>query len=862
MNKIASEKNLHDSPIAAQYMPRSRINEILDKAVCCELVYVIAGAGYGKTQAVQHYLEQRPHAVVRWTQLTESDNTGSRFWEHFTHSISLDNVELAAKARELGFPDTTAYFKQLTTIVKTFEHRSHSTFLVFDDFHLVSSELVLKFIERCVHLRIPGTCVIIISRKEPQINALSLFAKGKACMITEEELRFTDDEIAGFLKQSGITFSLRKLPEISNITKGWALAVQLLTLVLKRIPGNLNLALSTMKQNAFKLIETEAFSNLPLKVQKTMVQFALVSDLPLTSLNELFGDLLFLQNTPQLASFMWFDSFANDYRIHPLYLEFLKNKRHILTQDEKQDTYGQAAQWCFNNDFHMDAVYYFAKLRDFGQILKIFFSHPYRLPQDMSLYYLNILEKLEPNPQERTDPDFLMLKNVFIPLLLAGQGRYEEARTRALAGIEELERIEAPPAYTILYYIYGSLAYIDMYNCVVTHEYNAPQFLKKCAEYYKLISPPPPKLSGPFSCADIRSCACLVGEGASWADFNRFLEAAGQIDLLVSETNLDLYYGYKDLAACELAFFRNQLDAARNHAYRAIAKAHEKKQYSIESMALMYLLRIAMHVGDLSLTKKILEQLRGQLDHADFWNRQLLYDLFTGYFYSQVGLPEMAPSWFIMDDIELTADIHIPNIELFICVKHYMAEKKYEQALAVLCNSASREAHERFLFGELTFSLLTAVSRLKIGDVAGAIIDFERAYKLSFDGEFETPFIELGKDHHLLVAAALKHAGCGIPEQWLKTIDRKASVYAKKINYISSAFIKEKKLEKSIKLSEREQQVLNDLYIGLSREEIAANRYLSINTVKKILQSLYIKLDANNNVDAVRIAIEKKLIKD
>jgi DNA-binding NarL/FixJ family response regulator len=50
------------------------------------------------------------------------------------------------------------------------------------------------------------------------------------------------------------------------------------------------------------------------------------------------------------------------------------------------------------------------------------------------------------------------------------------------------------------------------------------------------------------------------------------------------------------------------------------------------------------------------------------------------------------------------------------------------------------------------------------------------------------------------------------------------------------------------------------LYLGLSREEIAASRYLSINTVKTALHSLYNKLNANNNASAVRIAIEKRLL--
>jgi len=105
-----------------------------------------------------------------------------------------------------------------------------------------------------------------------------------------------------------------------------------------------------------------------------------------------------------------------------------------------------------------------------------------------------------------------------------------------------------------------------------------------------------------------------------------------------------------------------------------------------------------------------------------------------------------------------------------------------------------------------------------------------------------------------------KKAGCAIPGDWLSAVGLKASIYAKKTAVIRNALKEEQKITDRVKLSDREQDVLNDLYHGLSRDEIAANQYLSINTVKKIIQSIFIKLDANNSVDAVRIAIEKKLV--
>ncbi|MCL2775095.1 MAG: LuxR C-terminal-related transcriptional regulator [Oscillospiraceae bacterium] len=855
-----NEINLYNSLFTENYVPRHRIDRLFDRLIRRKLVYVIAGAGYGKTQAVYHYIKQQTDVVVRWLQLTENDNIGFHYWESITYNISLDNPELAAKLREFGFPETLARFKQFAEILKSTRRHSNKTFIILDDFHVIYSKQALIFAERCAYLEIPGICMIIISRQEPEINAVSLFSRGKAGIVTEDELRFTEKEIADFLKQRGIPFAAKNLPQFIGATKGWVLAINLLSLVLKKIPNNLNHALETMKQNIFKLLETEAFNDFPESVQKNLVKLSLVSSVPLTPLHEIFGDASFIQRTPQLTSFMWFDSFIGDYRIHPLYLEFLQSKQHVFSYEEKQDTYRWAAQWCSENNFYMNAIKYYAKSRQFERMLEVFLSYPFKMPYDACEYFLNILEKLDPDNKEKNNRSVLLLKNYFIPIFLIGMGRFEDAREFSLNVIRKWEISDTPFSLYLLYITYSTLAYIDTYICTITHKYDSPMYTKKAAEYFKLSSSSPVKITGAYTVADVRSFACVVGEGAERSEFDKFLDAARETAVNIAETYHNMYCGYEDLVACEFAFIKNQLDTARSYAHGAILKAREKKQYSIEAMTEQYLFRIAIYEGDYSLTKEILKQLREHLDNPDFWSRQLLYDLFTGLFYVQTGLPEMVPSWLVMDEKETTSEVRIPIRELIVSVKYYIASQKYTQALAVLCNSYPREPHERFLFGELTLSLLTAVAQFKTGDITEAMKSFQKAYQLSFQGEFEMPFIELGKNIHLLTVAASNQPGCVIPEEWLKTIERKASIYSKKTAFIRNSFKKDKNMKDNIQLSEREQEVLNDLYHGLSREEIAANRYLSINTVKKILQSIYIKLDANNNVDAIRIAIEKKLV--
>ena len=854
----SNETSFYNPSLSTHYVPRPRLDKILDQATRSKLVYVIAGVGYGKTQTVRHYIECQQDAVVRWIHLTENEDAVSRYWESFTHVISMESPNLAAKLREFGFPETLARFKQFAEIVRERASRTRRRFFVLDDFHLIRSKEILLFVERCVHLQLPGVCVLILSRKEPEINAVSLFVKGKGSIITEDDLRFTTEETLAFFRQSAISYSAQEIAQLLDATKGWVLALHMLSLILKKMPHNLKQALDIVTQHIFKLIASEAWDDFPVHVQKTLVKLSLLSDLPITSSQELFEDTEFWKHTPGLASFIWLDSFTNELKVHALYLEFLQNKHHMLSHEERQELYRQAAKWCAENEFYMSAMRYYAESQQFDCMINMLFSYPLKLSADASVYLLNILEKLEPGEEEHKAANVLFLKNFFIPLLLTGAGRYEEARERSLTVIREWEHIDTPLSILFLHTTYSNLAYIDMYICTVTHKYDSPMYLRKSVEYFQRTTSPPAEVSGTFLNADVRSFACMVGEGARLTDFEAFLEAAKQTERHIEETHHNMYTGYEDLVACELALFKNQPTLARSHAHKAILKASGKRQYSIVALAENYLLRLAIQEGNASLAKGLLKQLRAHLDNPDFWNRRLYYDLYTGIFYTHIGFLEKVPPWFVMDEKEAASEMHVPARELFVRVLYYIGAKKYHQALAALSSSYPRKPHERFLFGELRFSLLTAVARNRTGDTAGAMAEFERAYELSFHGVFELFFIELGKELHPLVAAALKQEQIGIPEEWLKTIDRKASIYAKKVAVVASAFKPD--MKKPVSLSNRELEVLLDLYHGLSREEIAENRLLSINTVKKTLQSIYTKLGANNSVDAIRIALEKKLL--
>ncbi|MBS1589752.1 MAG: response regulator transcription factor [Bacteroidetes bacterium] len=72
-------------------------------------------------------------------------------------------------------------------------------------------------------------------------------------------------------------------------------------------------------------------------------------------------------------------------------------------------------------------------------------------------------------------------------------------------------------------------------------------------------------------------------------------------------------------------------------------------------------------------------------------------------------------------------------------------------------------------------------------------------------------------------------------------------------------FQKKKKKNDSYCLSDRELEILHLLVDGYSYKMIAANCFISLDTVRSHIKNIYAKLQVNSNVEAVKRALEKGL---
>jgi LuxR family maltose regulon positive regulatory protein len=837
------------------YLERPHIHQLLEKAMQSPLITVVAGAGYGKTLAVYSFL-QKYNSVTFWLQLSETDNLGSRFWENFTRAISLSNQQFAAKLTDIGFPETERQFDRYLAIPNEEIRPDKKYVLVLDDFHLIYDKAVLRFVEGSINIPYLNMTTILISRLEPNINTMKLLSKGLLVKINEEDLRFSKDEINDYFRlHHNINLSSAAISHIHHDTEGWAFAINLLSLAIKHDPAGSAYAPSSMKLNIFKLIEHEIWGTISPDLQRYLIKLSLIDRWPRELLAELAGSTGLIEKMERIGSFIRFDSYLNAYRIHHLFLEYLAAKQQELSEEEKKGVYAKAAQWCAENQLRMDAVNYYEHIGDYQKIIAISYTFPQIMPNDIATFLLEILDRAPKEIYEHYSKAYMVRTRLLLNL-----GKFDQVlvELKAIQATFESRPLSEFNRY-VLYGCYNTLGFHGLITCMYTRQYDFVTYFEKA--YHCFLTGNFKASEGPVNIVSLGSWVCRVGT-AEKGDLEQFIQAITQAVPYMANCMGGCAYGMDDLARCEVAYFKGDIQNAEQFAYQALYKARDKNQYEIENRALFFLLRIHLFQGDVDKIGEVFHQLNAQLNEKAYIHRSTLYDTVTGWFYAQIEQTHKLAPW-LKDDFE-ASDLNtlLHGLEIAVKIKHHLSEKRYPAVLATLESHEHSHSIGGALFGQIHLKLWEAVCLYHSKETESCFRALEAAYTLACPNELDMFFIEMGKDMRALASAALHTQTCSVPRAWLEKILRYASIYAKRLMVVTKHYDDQpRNRPQNVSLSWRERKILIGLSQGLTREEIAHSSSISINTVKAGIRSVYHKLGAINRADAIRIATTRGIVK-
>jgi LuxR family maltose regulon positive regulatory protein len=446
---------------------------------------------------------------------------------------------------------------------------------------------------------------------------------------------------------------------------------------------------------------------------------------------------------------------------------------------------------------------------------------------------------------------------------------FEEAAGELRKAIARFEAWPPGPQrsrYMVL--AYSSMGILALVSSKYTKDYNAVPWFEQAYQHYLRY---PEAGSEQIIHSNLPSYVLQVGAPAKPGEIETAIQVLTAAIPYASNCLNGFLYGTDSLARAEFAYYQGDLINAEKFARQAVYQGREKKQYEVENRALFYLMRLAIHAGNITEIRELERQLAAQLEIQEYFNRYTIHDIIMGRFYTRLGLIDKIAPW-LRGEVE-EGELHGPfrGFDVLIKARCVYIEKDYLATLKVLKGKKTWDDPGSFLLGFLEITTLEAGSLHRLGDREGALEALKRAYNAAAPNGLIMPFIELGEHMYDLVNALLKaspeEAGQGlsrvqgIPRDWLQTIRRGASAYAKKRFLLASQY-EGRDTVVAAAFSEHELTVLNSLSQGFTGEEIAENMNISVNMVKSVIRSLYTKLGAAHRADAIRIATAQGLLRD
>ena len=842
------QSNTNSFQQSGVFLDRPRLHKLLKKSMDYPLAAVYAGMGYGKTQAVHSFLQQCD-AHTTWIQLSERDNVTTRFWDNYTHMVSLTWPEIGARLQEIGFPKTEDAFAKYVAQRHEALATQKRSFLVYDDFHLIHDPAVLNFFEKAIKSMPPNATVILISRTIPEINMVGFMMQERVFTITEDTLCFTEEEIAEYFSQQALQISRQDIRDIYDDTQGWALAINLFGRSLGKNAKYERYTLEALKANIFRLIEAEILQSVSKRLCHFLLRIALLDDHAASLVRSLTDDEELLQELETLNAYIRYDYYLGAYMIHHLFLDYLRQYLDRVPEEEKREIYNKAGQWYETNNYHIDALTYHEKAGNYETILEIVYRFDLQVPHDMAKYALEICERMPQEVKEAQPLFWAMVLKLKINL-----GLLEESSHLVKQYTLDFEsRPASPENNRALSELYGIWAVLRIITCMYTDEYDFDLYFQKQREYYDKNPYP---AQDPYINLPGWSYALLVGVNRAGAP-EEYIEALTRSIPHASHVLKGNLYGLDDLAQGELCFYQREFNCAEQFLQQALGKAQAKNQYDIQNRALQYLMMISFSRGDIKTAQSILDKMEALLEQKEFTKRYESFDIALSHYHLALGQPEQIPEWLKADFLPYTHPVFLENYTNRIKAQYRYLTCQYNELLAFLKNA---QESQTVLFGKIVFKVLEALSLYKLKRKEEAITALTEAYTLAAPNQIIIPFTQYAKDMRTLTAAALKDESCPIPPEWLENINRKASAYSKRQSHMVAGYRAVNNLEDEISLTQRETEILRDLAQGLSRSEIAGSQNISTNTVKMMINAIYEKLNAKTMADAIRIAVDRKIV--
>ena len=890
---------------ASRFRPvvRRRLFALLDDGTKGPVTLLAAPAGYGKTLLLTSWTTGAgPPGPVAWVRVGPGDHQPRQFWAHVLAALDGAGVVrpdglLAGLNPRLEIGDGF-----LRALVGGLFELDGPVVLILDDLHEATGQVVAGQLRFLLRHAPPQLRLVVATRADPPLALHRLRVAGQLSEIREAELAFTLEEAGTLLADHGVALSAGELETLWRRTEGWAAGLRLAALSLGAHPqpGRFVADLAGDDRAIAGYLVEEVLAAQPPELRAFLLRTCVAERLCGDLADALTGGSDGARVLARLEREHVFTSATGPnrtwYRYHPLFAELLRAELRYEHAAELPDLHRRAASWHAGNGQPVPAVRHALAAGDVDQAAALLAASWAPMLVEGQAAVLRELVSRLPGDRVRATPELAIVAalsrlamgeleeaDAWLGLALAAEPRFareaagtagrreppgtRHPRTQAALHLARLYRArlvgdaaDAGPAARVLLAPAGNKA-LEATGADDDHRTLAQALLGAAQLWSGQLEDAATNLERARDDAGRRGLEVVaLTATAHLALLEGVLGRLGSADELARlateqarrvDWSASSQLACADLALAVCAYHRDDLATAAAALDRAAAAAAGDRPVLLAAAILAAWL--AAGAG-----AEAAEAALARLDGAELATRGRPPRLLRAAARAARAKLLAATGDEQAASAALGSDEPRPPVEVVVSARLQVTlgdPAAAARSLApLLAGGPGGPAPELPLAIEA--HLVDALASQELADHVAAVRSLRSALDLAAPEGYRRVFVEGGMPVRVLLADHL---------HWDSTHHLLVGSLLERLRAVAGADHRPAGLPTApaplvVPLSEREQVVLRYLSSRLSAGEIADELYVSLNTVKTHIKSIYRKLDTNRRWDAVKRARQLQLL--
>ena len=337
--------------LPATLVTRSVLHDRLMAGAGLRLTVVVGSAGAGKSVLLSSWAAARSPSLTSWLSCDEADANPVRFWAGFIEAPRAVVPEFGADAADLLAMDAVMSADVTASIANDAAKLPVGSAVVVDDYHYAAPEVSANMTDLVERWPADTAQLVLSSRIDPALRLHRLRMSGELCELRDRDLYFSMPESGDLLANFGVEVAGTDLAVLYQRSEGWAAALQMAALSLRGAtdPVRAARALQVRSHAIAEYFVAEVLDQQPPEVARFMLDTSVLGELTADACAAVTGaqDAALLLRTVDAANLFLVatDDERTSFRYHHLVRQVLRAELRARDRTRQQELELRAAEW-------------------------------------------------------------------------------------------------------------------------------------------------------------------------------------------------------------------------------------------------------------------------------------------------------------------------------------------------------------------------------------------------------------------------------------------------------------------------------------------------------------------------------------